>query len=143
VIAYARLPAESDHRYHYARWNGEEWIDSEMVAAGGWFPETPEGVVEPEPHYSGGVVLDHGDPSIVYLSRPVDGVFEIEQWRTRDGGATWRTHAITAGSARDNVRPFVIRNHGRSSPSLLWMENRRYRHYLDFAATIRMDRRAR
>ncbi len=143
IIVYARLPAEADHRYHYARWTGEEWIDSEIVASGGWFPNTPEGVVEPEPHYSGGVVLDHGDPSVVYLSRPVGRVFEIERWRTRDGGDTWRTHAVTAGSARDNVRPFVIRNHGRSSPTLLWMENRRYRHYLDFDASIRMDRGAR
>jgi hypothetical protein len=139
VIVYARLPEESDHRYHYARWNGDEWIDSEIVPGGGWFPETPVGVTEPEPHYSGGIVLDHTDPSVVYLSRPVEGVFEIEQWRTRNGGITWRSHAITAGSAGDNVRPFVIRNHHRSPPTLLWMEIRRYRHYLDFDTAIRMN----
>lgn len=140
VIVYARLPEESDHRYHYARWNGEAWIDHEITEAGGWFPETPEGVTEPEPHYSGGIVLDHENPSVVYLSRSVASVFEIERWRTENGGATWRSRPITAGSANDNVRPFVIRGHGVTSPTLLWMENRSYRHYLDFDSAIRMDR---
>jgi hypothetical protein len=140
VIVYTRLPEESDHRYHYARWNGEEWLDSEITVAGGWFPETPEGVTEPEPHYSGGIVLDHADPSVVYLSRPVAGKFEIERWQTVDGGASWSSRFITAGSANDNVRPFVITDHAGSSPALLWMENRYYRHYLDFDSAIRMDR---
>lgn len=140
VIVYTRLPEESDHRYHYARWNGKAWIDHEIAEAGGWFPETPEGVTEPEPHYSGGIVLDHEDPSIVYLSRPVAGVFEIERWWTTDGGTSWRSRPVTRGSANDNVRPFVIRGHHDSSPTLLWMENRRYRHYLDFDSAIRIDR---
>ena len=140
VVVYTRLPEESDHRYHYARWNGEEWLDSEITAAGGWFPQTPAGVTEPEPHYSGGVVLDHGDPTVVYLSRPEAGKFEIERWWTVDGGANWDSRPLTAGSANDNVRPFVIREHGGLSPTLLWMENRSYRHYLDFDSAIRIDR---
>jgi hypothetical protein len=140
VIVYARLPEESDHRYHYARWNGEAWVDTELTSAGGWFPRTPEGVTEPEPHYSGGVVLDHDNPSVVYLSRQVADVFEIERWWTLDGGLTWHSMPITRGSANDNVRPFVIRNHAPSSPAVLWMENRHYRHYLDYESAIRMDR---
>ncbi len=92
------------------------------------------------PHYSGGIVLDHEDPSVVYLSRPVAGAFEIERWWTEDGGSSWRSRPITIGSANDNVRPFVIREHGRSPPTLLWMENRFYRHYLDFDSAIRIDR---
>ncbi len=139
VIVYVRLPEEDDHRYHYARWTGEEWVDVELTAAGGWFPETPEGANEPEPHYSGGIVLDHGDPSVAYLSRPVGGVFEIERWWTDDGGITWRSRPVTAGSMNDNVRPFVIRDHGESPPTVLWMENRHYRHYLDYDSNIRMD----
>jgi hypothetical protein len=139
VIVYARLPEESDHRYHYARWNGEEWLDVEVTPAGGWFPQTPPETTEPEPHYSGGIVLDHSDPAVAYLSRRVSGVFEIEQWWTVDGGNTWHSRPITAGSANDNVRPFVIRDHGTLSPILLWMENRSYRHYLDFDSAIRMD----
>ncbi len=140
VIVYTRLPEESDHRYHYARWDGARWVDYEITAAGGWFPETPTGTVEPEPHYSGGIALDHQHPSVVYLSRQVDGVFEIERWHTPNGGATWRSAAVTKGSVNDNVRPFVIRDHGGSSPTVIWMENRRYRHYLDYETAIRMDR---
>ena len=66
AIVYAACPSESDHRYRYARWNGRAWVDNEICKAGGWFPQTPAGKREPEPHYSGGVILDHGDPSIVY-----------------------------------------------------------------------------
>jgi hypothetical protein len=140
VIVYTRLPEEDDHRLHYARWAGEHWVDHEITSAGGWFPQTPQDVIEPEPHYSGGVVLDHEDPSVVYLSRPVDGVFEIERWQTADGGVTWESVPLTSGSAHDNVRPFVVRGHGQASPTVLWMENRHYRHYLDYETAIRMDR---
>ncbi len=140
TIVYTRLPQESDHRYHYARWTGQEWTDTEIVAAGGWFPQTPEGSTEPEPHYSGGIALDHADPSVVYLSRPVMGRFEIERRWTRDRGITWLSSVITTGSANDNVRPFVIRDHGVASPTVLWMENRYYRHYLDYDSAIRIDR---
>ena len=140
VIVYTRLPEETDHRYHYARWNDEEWLDSEVTPGGGWFPKTPQDVIEPEPHYSGGIVLDHDDPNAVYLSRPVEGKFEIEHWWSPDDGASWLFRAITAGSENDNVRPFVIRDRGGSSPIVLWMENRYYRHYLDFDSAIRMDR---
>jgi hypothetical protein len=139
VIVYTRLPGENDHRYHYARWNGAEWVDTEITAAGGWFPHTPEGADEPEPHYSGGIVLDHDDPSVVYLSRPVAGVFEIERWWTEDGGANWKSRAVTENSGNDNVRPFVVRGHDGSSSGLIWMENRHYRHYLDFDSAIRVE----
>jgi len=137
VIVYTRLPSESDHRYHYARWTGISWDDHEICAAGPWFPRTPEGKTEPEPHYSGGIALDHNDPSAVYLSRRVDGVFEIERRQTRDGGATWTVEAVTAHSSRDNVRPFVIRNHPRDGPAVLWMSNASYVHYTSFRTSIK------
>ena len=139
VVVYTRLPEETDHRYHYARWNGEQWLDIEITDAGGWFPHTPEGITEPEPHYSGGIVLNHGNPAEVYLSRPVEGKFEIERWWTPDEGANWHSASVTAGSQNDNVRPYVVRAGAGSSPLVLWMENRRYRHYLDYDSSIRID----
>lgn len=140
VIVYTRLPSENDHRYHYARWTGKKWDDHEICAAGPWFPRTPEGKTEPEPHYSGGIVLDHDDPTVVFLSRRVGPVFEVERRQTRDGGATWTTEPVTAGSARDNVRPFVIRNHPKNGPAVLWMSNDLYRHYTDFRAVLKMSK---
>jgi rhamnogalacturonyl hydrolase YesR len=140
VIVYTRLPEKTDHRYHYAVWNGENWEDHEITPAGQWFPKTPAGKREPEPHYSGGIVLDHNDPSKVYLSRLIEGIFEIEKWITKDKGKSWKSEAVTSGSAIDNVRPFVVRNHPSSGPSVLWMANRKYVHYTDFDAAIKMNR---
>jgi hypothetical protein len=139
VIVYARLPAESDHRYHYARWTGKRWDDHELCAAGGWFPTTAAGKREREPHYSGGVVLDHDDPTVVYLSRPIDGVFEIERWSTADGGETWSHASITSGSKHHNVRPVVVRGHAsRPGFRVAWMELAGgYEHYTRFHAAIR------
>jgi len=139
VIVYTRLPSETDHRYHYARWDGRAWRDTELCPAGRWFPKTPEGKTEPEPHYSGGIALDHDDPSVVYLSRPVNGIFEIERWRTADGGATWASVSLTSGSEKDNVRPDVVRGHPPDGPAVLWMSNRRYIHYTKFDAALWMD----
>ncbi len=64
VIVYATFPGKTDHRYRYARWNGKRWIDVQLARAGGSI--VPGGR---ERQYSGGIALDHGDPSTVYLSR--------------------------------------------------------------------------
>jgi rhamnogalacturonyl hydrolase YesR len=143
VIAYARYPSETDHRYHYARWNGGAWTDTELCAAGGWFPQTPSGKTEREPHYSGGLALDPADPGIVYLSRPVGGVREIEKWTSADLGKTWKSEPVTSGSQHDNIRPCVVRNAAPDGPSLLWMNlSGHYIHYTDFRCSIKMDRPA-
>ena len=138
VIAYTRHPTEQDHRYHYARWNGSSWDDHEITPGGKWFPETPEGKVEPEPHYSGGLSLDPIDPTHVYTSRPIDGIFEIERWTTVDGGASWTSEAITRASEHNNVRPFVVRAALDSPAIVVWMNNHGgYRHYLDYHTRLR------
>lgn len=137
VIVHSTHPAETDHRYRYARWTGERWASAEITKAGGWFPQTEAGKVEREPHYSGGIYLDHGDPSVVYLSRPVEGVFEIEQWITSDGGATWKTYPITSGSSRNNVRPFVPRGYAGQGPAVIWMEGE-YIHYTRYGTRLAM-----
>jgi len=141
VVAYSRLPQETDHRYHYARWDGKAWADSELCAAGKWFPQTPEGKTEREPHYSSGLALDPADPAIVYLTRPVNGVRELEKWTTPDGGKTWKTEAITSGSKQDNIRPYVVMNHTADGPTVLWENlSGRYVHYTDYRAAIKTDR---
>ena len=143
VIAYTRHPSEQDHRYHYARWNGTSWHDTELCQAGKWFPQTPAGKTEREPHYSSGLALDPSNPSIVYLTRPVNGVRELEKWTTPDGGKTWAATAITKDSKHDNVRPYGVLNHAADGPSVLWMNlHGHYTHYTDFLTSIRMDRPA-
>ncbi len=136
VIAYTRLPAETDHRYHWARWTGSEWRDVEVTPGGGWFPETPAGVTEREPHYSGGMALDPADPSVLYVLRPIAGMFEVEQWRSPDEGRTWQSRPITSGSPSLNVRPVVPRGDADPAQCVLWMSGR-YEHYTNYQTGIR------
>jgi BNR repeat-containing family member len=138
VIAYTRLPANDDHRYHYARWDGGQWIDTEMTPGGSWFPQTRFLMREREPHYSGGMALDHADPSIVYLSRRVDDTFEIERWVTADRGVTWAATPITRASRHNNVRPVVPRGSDGLGHHVLWMHGR-YVHYTNFRTGIRLN----
>jgi hypothetical protein len=139
VIVYATFPKEDDHRYRYARWEGDRWVDHEICAAGAWFPR-------PIPdergrayyvYYSGGVTLDHDDPSIVYASREVGGIHEIERWVTADGGRTWSSTPVTCGSSRDNVRPVVPRRHAPDGPQVIWMHGE-YDHYTQYETSLRM-----
>lgn len=140
VVAYTRLPAETDHRYHYARWDGQRWLDTELCAGGRWFPQTPEGAREREPHYSSGLALDPADPSVVYLTRPVNGVREVERWSTPDGGRTWRSEPVTRDSKHDNIRPVVVLHHAPDGPTVLWQSiTGRYVHYTNYRCAIKAD----
>ena len=135
VIAYTRFPSKTDHRYCYARWTGKKWRNVELVAGGGWFPQTPKGKIEPEPHYSGGMALDHSNPSTLYLSRQVEQIFEVEKWDSPDKGASWCSFSITPKSQHLNVRPVVPRGYGGPTLHLLWMFGD-YEHYTKFNTGI-------
>ncbi|UCG34897.1 MAG: BNR-4 repeat-containing protein [Candidatus Omnitrophota bacterium] len=138
IILYAVFRKINDHRYRYAQWDGEKWNDYEITAAGNCFPKTHKREIEEEPHYSGGVALDHDNPSIVYLSRPIHGIFEIEKWVTSDGGTTWDLEEITSRSAKDNIRPVVARNYSKSeSGILIWMQGNYY-YYTQYYTGLKM-----
>lgn len=140
VIVYSRFPNDSSHVYYYSIWNNNKWNNYRLVNSGPWFPQTPKGKKEPEPNYSGGIVLDHEDPSIVYLSRLKNKKFEVEKWTTPDSGKNWRVEEITNNSENNNVRPFVIRNYSASdSLKLLWMNAEKYIHYTDYKSSIKMN----
>jgi hypothetical protein len=137
IIAYTRFPSEKDHRYHYARWSGSNWLDNEIKPSGPWFPQTPEGKKETETYYSGGMALNQSNTNVVYLSRQVNGVFEIEKWATSDGGNSWIPSPITKDSQHLNVRPVFPRGYAGQKDHLLWM-NGDYIYFTDFATSIRM-----
>lgn len=133
AIVYAVFPDGTDHRYRYARWDGGRWHDNEITPAGAWFSSAhvPDGARLARAtflYYSGGLALDHSDPSVVYLSRAVDDVFEIERWTTSDAGETWTAEPVTSGSSANSVRPVVPRNHVDGGPSVVWMHG----DYVDF-----------
>lgn len=140
VIVYSRFPNDSNHIYYYAVWNNNQWNNYKLINSGPWFPQTPEGKKEREPNYSGGIVLDHADPSVVYLSRLINKKFEIEKWTTNNKGKNWNVETITSNSENNNVRPFVIRNYpGQDSLQVLWMNADRYIHYTDYNSSIKMN----
>ncbi len=134
VLVYSRFPNDSTHVYYYACWNGNQWQNTKMVDSGKWFPETVEGEEEREPNYSGGITLDHADPSVVYLSVTKNGVFEIERWETNDFGQNWKVSSITVDSKQNNIRPLVVRNNHQ----VMWLNLQYYRHYTDYGAEIHM-----
>ena len=116
VIVYATFPSTHNHAYCYARFDGRHWVSHFLTYAGGTIANTAF-----EAEYSGGIALDHSDPSIVYLSRQVGRLFQIERWVTADRGARWRHRVVVRGGALDNVRPVVPRGSHGGPMSLLWL----------------------
>jgi hypothetical protein len=138
VLAYIRFDTDSDHICCYARWNGNSWESHDLVNSGGWFHQTPDNEEKMQRYYSGGMAIDHEDPSVVYISMKINGIFEIERRETPDNGKTWKSEAITRDSRNDNVRPFAVRNAGPGNPvQVMWMTNEIYRGYRDYRSSIR------
>jgi hypothetical protein len=128
VIVYATFPSVSDDAYWYARWNDRRWV-SHFLTFGG--PSISPGTLETE--YSGGIALDHSDPSTLYLSKKVGRRFEIQRWTTGDGGYRWR-HATVIDTGGDAVRPVVPR--GPTGPiRLVWMRGD-YGQYIHYRTSI-------
>jgi hypothetical protein len=143
ALVFVVAPSETDHRYYYARWNGTQWLVKQIAKGGKWFPQTPSGTKEREPHYSGGIILNPQDPSEVFLSRPPNGsaagTFEIERWYTQDLGQTWTSQAITSGSSKNNARPILPWPvAGQTNPRrvLFWMHGD-YNHYTSYGTGIK------
>ena len=139
VLVYAKFPDDKNHIYSYAKWNGDKWVTSDLINSGTWFPETEKGTVEREPNYSGGIVIDHENTDVVYLSANRDSVFEIEKWTNKEGNS-WKAEAVTKGSSKNNIRPYAVLNAEEDNPlQLLWMQNTKYIHYTDYFTSIKMN----
>ena len=130
VVLLTRISGgKGQHDYYYARWNTETkgWDKTYIANGGGWFHQNSGGA---EKCYSGGMCLDHSDPSVVYLSKPTDGyygkVYEI--WKVVMNGSEIESETqITKNSEYNNVRPFVA--WGSDSDdliSLTWMNGLYY-----------------
>lgn len=137
IVAYSRYPTDLNHQYYYARYDGKQWTDHKICDAGKWFPRTPKDKKETEQNYSGGVTIDPSNPSVVYFSHQVNGIFEISKGQTKDHGQSWEMTPVTENSKLDNVRPFVPRNKPSGQKTVvLWMQNRSYIHYTKYDSSI-------
>jgi len=116
VIAMVRInAAKTQHDYYYARWNGSAWVKTFLASGGGHFHQTA-GL---EMCYSGGMAIDALNPSSVYCSVPVNGVYEIVKY-TVTSANTVTSEPVTQNSAKNNVRPYIIPN-AAGNLRLVWM----------------------
>lgn len=113
-----------DHRYHYARWDGQQWHENEIAYAG-------TRLYAGENEYTGLITLHPENPNVVYISsdvHPATGeplitggvpVYEIFKGTTTDRGYNWRWTSITKNSTQDNIRPIVVAN--ESYEAVIWL----------------------
>lgn len=130
-----------DHRYHYARFDGESWSVSEIAYAG-------SSLFELEQDYTGLAALDPNDPDYIVIStnsHPETGAplvsrtdgqrhWELFEGHTNDGGETWTWTALTRDSAVDNLRP-IIPSFSSHERIILWMRGA-YHSYHDWNTQI-------
>lgn len=129
-----------DHRYHYARWDGDRWHVHEIAHAG-------TRLYAGEDDYTGLGALDTGDPNVVYISTDADPVsgeplvsaadgerrYEIFRGTTGDLGGSWDWTPVTEGSTADNIRPIFVSGGGEAA--LLWLRGE-YRSYVDYDTEV-------
>jgi hypothetical protein len=124
AIVYVSYKSTHDLRYRYSRFDGHRWHDHEIVKAG-------KPLNGP---YAGGISLDHEDPTVVYLSRRIRGVFEVERWKASDYGRRWSHRAVTSHSRENNVRPVTPRGETKHE-TVIWMHGR-YTRYVQYMTVI-------
>lgn len=134
VVTYARYPTEMEHQYYYAKWDGKKWNDTKVADAGNYITIIKPGKKLLEAHYSGGIVLDHSNPNVVFLSRKIGDRFEIEKRLICKKGKQ-KIFPITQSSEKDNLRPYVVHGKNAGDPILMWM-NGFYYHYTDYDTDI-------
>jgi hypothetical protein len=101
VIVYSVGFGRSRQAFRFARWTGERWLDRRITSAYGTVRHGRRAGL----FQTGGIVLDHRDPSIVYLSRIVGDRGRIEAWRTADGGRTWERLRRLSPAGQNCYRP--------------------------------------
>ena len=80
--------------------------------------------------------MDPHDPDIVYLSKQINGKFEIEK-RILKENSTQIIESVTSNSQNDNIRPYVVVDNKKGVSMLMWMEGNYY-HYTDFDTDLKI-----
>lgn len=130
-----------DHRYFYARFDGNQWQTHPMAYAG-------TRLYANEDDYTGLVALDPQDPDTVIISTNADPAtgtpllskadqkrhWELFRGQTSDQGKTWSWTAVTHDSTVDNLRPNILSNPG-GQRIILWTRGE-LRTYTDFHLNV-------
>jgi len=125
VIVYTRQkkPVRAAE-YRYVTWKDGVWRDRSILTSDR---------LRRNGNYPGGLSIDHADPRVLYVSRKIDGRFEVEAWATADSGETWAREPLTERSATDSIRP----TSALGGSTVLWMTGT-YAHYTKFDTRIVM-----
>jgi len=127
VVVYTRRRGRTDF-FAYARWTGARWRSRELVSAGERY----------RTFTSGGAALDHADPRRLVLSRRIGAFFEVELWRTPDGGRAWQAPiAVTRSSDAHSFRPVIARG-AAGDPLTVQYVHGIPRSFRDFDTTVRL-----
>ena len=122
AIAMVRIDrTKQHHQYYYAKWTGDTWRLTDLAYGGGRFHPS-----NTEYCYSGGMALDPECPGTVYLSVPTknakgESIYEIWRYLVASNGQVVMKDQVTYGSAKNNVRPFVLPGSKDASMRLMWM----------------------
>lgn len=151
VIAYTHIDnAKTSHVYWYSRWTGTEWRNTWVQYGGHAFHQNWSST---ELCYSGGMAVDPENINDLYLSIPTtngaydkdNGVYEIWKYTIDDDGNVSGSQQLTSGSAKNNVRPFIIPGSGNANMRLVWMNGDYYywivktAYPLGFPTSVRSD----
>lgn len=103
-----------DHRFHYGRWDGARWRESQIAFAGkrlyaGEDDYTGLGSIDPQSTSTLCISTDADPRTGEPLISRADGLrhHELFLGKTPDGGQSWAWTPITANSTMDNLRPLL------------------------------------
>jgi len=134
-VLWMRYPGNdgSAIEYWHSAWSGSAWISTKVTDDGA-------GLYAPEVFYHGGLCFDSIDPSHIYLSAPISGVRQIQEWSTPNvNGTSWsKVRDITTSGAAGNpfkLRPYSPRNRS-VGPPVLWVEGA-YTSYINYNTAVK------
>ncbi len=130
VVAFTarRGGPSGDDAFRYARWDGKRWTDRKLASAG-------EGSAT---FTSGGITLDHDDPSNVVLSRRVGEWNQVEAWRTEDRGVSWGRWTLTQSADAFSMRPVFPRDFHQTGRGVVLYYEGTQEGYTDFHTEVKM-----
>jgi hypothetical protein len=131
VCLWMRYPGNdgSQIEYWHARWAGSGWSNTKITNDGA-------GLYSPEVYYHGGMSFDSQDTSRVYLSTPVAGYRQVQEWRTSDNGVSWAKHRDITSGAYTGLRGRPMSPSGHNGHiRVIWFDGR-YTSFTDYDTKI-------
>jgi hypothetical protein len=121
--------------YGYARWSGSAWVVNANIADAGGSIDPGADPAHGSTTYSGGIALDHEDPTRVLYSTDAGSTdHQVYLATTSNGGASFVVTQLTDDSAH-NVRPIWVKDHTDALQGL-WLHGT-YNDYNDYSQGIK------